>query len=167
MASSSFLRLDRLHVAAPDGTTFQREVVRHPGAVAVLPVVDGAVVLIRQYRAPVDAEVLELPAGKLDVPGEDPEVAAARELQEEIGYLPGRLEPLAAFYTGPGFTDEHMRVYVATGCTPTAARPHGPEERAAEIVHIPVDDLPALIAAGEVADAKTLVGLLAYLRTLS
>ncbi len=141
--------------------------VRHPGAVAVVPVVDGAVVLIRQYRAPVDAALLELPAGKLDVPGEDPEAAAARELEEEIGYRPGSLEPLATFFTGPGFTDEYMRVYVATGCIATPMHPHGPEEQAAEIVHVPVDDLPALIAAGDVADAKTLVGLLAYLRSLS
>lgn len=140
--------------------------VRHPGAVAVVPVVDDAVVLIRQYRAPVDTSLLELPAGKLDVPGEDPEITAARELEEEIGYRPGSLALLATFFTGPGFTDEHMRVYVATGCTPTRRHPHGPEEQAAEIVHVPVGDLPALIAAGDVADAKTLVGLLAYLRSL-
>jgi len=131
--------------------------------VCVVAVVDEAVVLIRQFRAPVDAMMLELPAGKLDIPGEPPERTAARELEEETGYRPGRLELIASFYTGPGFTDEHMRVFLATDCTPTAPHPHGPEEEAAEIVHVPIAELPALAASGEVADAKTLVGLLSLL----
>jgi len=129
--------------------------------------VDGYVVLIRQYRAPVDQMMLELPAGKLDVPGEDPAAAAARELEEEIGYRPGSLEVLATFYTGPGFTDEHMTVYLASNCAEAPSRPHGPEEEAAEIVRVPVVDLPGMIARDEFADAKTLAGLLVYMQMRS
>ncbi len=151
-------------MAAPDGTTFAREVIRHPGAVAMVAETGDGVALIRQYRAPVDEALLELPAGKLDVPGEDPAVAAARELEEEVGLRPGALELLATFYTGPGFTDEHMAIYLATGCEDAPIRPHGPEEEAAEIVHVPAGDLMDLISGGQIADAKTLVGLLLYLQ---
>ena len=146
------------------GPRSPREAVRHPGAVAVVAVVGDDVVLIRQYRAPVDAMVLELPAGKLDVPGEDPALAAGRELEEEIGYRPGTLEPLSSFFTGPGFTDEHMTVYLATDCVAVASNPHGPEEIAAEIVRLRIDELATYIASGEITDAKTLVGLLAFLQ---
>ncbi len=163
IANSGFLRLDRLHVAAPDGTAVRREVVRHPGAVAVVPVVGEDVVLIRQYRAAVDALVLELPAGKLDVPGEPPETTARRELEEEIGYRPGKLEHLGSFYTGPGFTDEHMTLYLASGCTPVAMTPVGIEEQYAEVVRVPTAAVADLVASGEIRDAKTLVGLYAFL----
>lgn len=165
LAQTHFLRLDRLHVLAPTGAAVRREAVRHPGAVAMVPVVGDAIVLLRQYRAPVDAEMLELPAGKLDVDGEDPAAAAERELAEEVGLVPGRLELVAEFYTGPGFTDERMHVFVATDCRPVARSPHGPEEEAAEVVLVPLDDVPEMIAEGRIEDAKTLVGLLALLRS--
>ncbi len=160
---SGFLRLEELDVAAPDGSRLLRHVVRHPGAVAVVAVVGDEVALIRQYRAPVDEYLLELPAGKLDVPGEARAATAARELEEEVGLRPGRLVELASFYTGPGFTDEYMTVFLATECVAVPMAPHGLEEQHAEIVRIPVVDLPALLSSGEVRDAKTLAGLLAYL----
>lgn len=163
LLESSFLRVERLHVRAPDGSTVQREAVRHPGAVAVVVVVDDEVVLIRQYRAPVDAYVLELPAGKLDVAGEDLIPAAIRELEEEVGYRPGKLETLASFWVGPGITDEWTTVFLATECEKVAASPHGPEEEYAEIVRIPVNQLAAMLADDVFADAKTIVGLQAFL----
>lgn len=161
---TGFLHLERLDVEAPDGRRVSREVVRHPGAVAVVPVDGDDVVLIRQYRAPVDETLLELPAGKLDVAGEDPAEAAIRELEEEVGLRPGRLDVLSTFYTGPGFTDEHMTVYLARDCRPVPVTPHGVEEEHAEIVRIPIVDLPGMIADDRLSDAKTLVGLLALLR---
>lgn len=163
VAATSFLRMERVYVAGPGGAAVRRDVVRHPGAVAVVAVVDGAVALIRQYRAAVDADVLEIPAGKLDVVGEDPEEAARRELAEEAGLVPGDLRLLADFWSAPGFTDERMRLYLATDCTPTDRVPHGVEEEVAELVMVPMDDLPAMITTGAVRDAKSLVGLLMVL----
>ena len=153
-----FLRFEELDVATPSGTV-QRIVVRHPGAVAIVAVHDGAVLLIKQYRAAVDAALLEIPAGKLDVSGEAPAAAAARELEEEVGYRPGSLVHVADFYTAPGFTDEHMSLFSATELTAVASAPHGPEEKAAEVVSVSVPDVPAILASGAVRDAKTFIGL--------
>lgn len=159
IASVAFIALEQVHVVAPDGSALTRATVRHPGAVAVVPVIDGSVILIRQYRAPVDTTMLELPAGKLDVDGEPPEETARRELAEEVGYAPGRLELMATFFTTPGFTDEKMWLYLATDLQPAVAAPHGPEEMAAEVVRVPIGELPGLIDSGEIVDGKTLVGL--------
>lgn len=167
IASTDFLRVDRLHVAGPDGTPLTREVVRHPGAVGIVAVVDDAVVLIRQYRAPIDAWVLEIPAGKLDRHGEPPEKAAARELAEEVGLRPGTLERLCHFVTAPGFADEWLTVYLATGCTPVAMAPDGAEEEVAEIVHVPLNEVTGMIADGRIEDAKTIIGLLVHLRAIN
>ena len=153
-----FLRIEELELATPQGPR-RRIAVRHPGAAAVVGVVQGSVVLIRQYRAPVDSDLLEIPAGKLDVDGEPPEVTAGRELEEEAGYRAGRLEHIADFYTAPGFTDEYMRLYHATELTPVTAAPHGPEEEAAEVVELPIGEISGLLASGGVRDAKTLIGL--------
>lgn len=161
--TTGFLRLEEVEVETPNGQMVRRQVVRHPGAVAMVAVVDDAVVLIRQYRAPVDEYVLELPAGKLDIAGEDPAVAAKRELEEEVGLRPNRIEELATFYTGPGFTDEHMTVFLATECAAVALEPHGAEEEYAEIVRVPVAELPHLLASSELRDAKTIAGLYAFL----
>ena len=123
---SSMVELD---VEGPDGAKFRRQVVRHPGAACVVPLLDdGRVVLVRQYRASIDELLLELPAGKLDVAGEAPEAAAARELEEEIGKRAGKLERLARFYNTPGFTDERGILYLATELSDGSAAPHGPEE---------------------------------------
>jgi 8-oxo-dGTP pyrophosphatase MutT (NUDIX family) len=164
VAEVLFLDVAMLTVAAPDGTTFERVAIRHPGAVGIVPLDDeGAVLLIEQYRAPVDETILEIPAGKLDVDGEDPAVAAVRELEEELGYTAGNLEPLMSFYTGPGFTDEVIHLYLGTELTAVPHRPHGVEEEAARLVRIPVDELSGMLAAGRVKDAKTIAGLQALL----
>jgi ADP-ribose pyrophosphatase len=145
---------------APDGSTFERDIVHHPGAVSVVAVIDGAAVLVRQYRAALERDLLEIPAGKRDVENEPPEVAAARELEEEVGLTARTLELLAEFYNSPGFCDEHSFVYLASDLTEVTARPVGVEEQAMSIERVPLEDVPALIAAGEIVDAKTIIGLL-------
>ncbi len=145
----------------PDGDEFEREVVHHPGAVSVVPVLDDAetAVLVRQFRGPIDRVLLEIPAGKLDVDGEAPELAAARELEEEVGWRAGRLEKLAGFYNTPGFCDEWATVYLATALERCASSAQGVEERHMTIEHVALSDVPAMIADGRLLDAKTIIGL--------
>lgn len=146
---------------APDGTTFTRDVVHHPGAVSVVAVDDdGNAVLVRQYRAALDQWILELPAGKLDVHGEDPQVCAARELAEEVGLEAAEWELLAAFHHSPGFCDELGRVYLARGLTEVPDDRQGVEEETMTIERWPVADAARLVADGTVHDAKTCIGLL-------
>lgn len=146
---------------APSGDRFERDLVHHPGAVSVVPLLgDGRVVLVRQYRAPLDRDLLEIPAGKRDVAGEDPLVTAQRELGEEVGLQAGRIELLAEFYNSPGFSDERSYTYLATELTECAPSPDGVEEHAMRIEQVALEDVPALIAAGELRDAKSIIGLL-------
>jgi 8-oxo-dGTP pyrophosphatase MutT (NUDIX family) len=158
---SGFLELAELQVEGPDGESFTRVVVRHPGAVVVVPVEDDRVIMVRQFRAAVGRRLLEVVAGKRDVAGETPEATGARELQEEIGYRPGRLTKLAEFYNSPGFSDEYTHLYCATELVELAG-PRGvtAEERAMRIERVPLSDTEALIAAGELVDAKSIIGLL-------
>ena len=150
---------------APDGTTFERDVVHHPGAVSVVPLLDdGTVLLVRQYRAPVDRFLLEIPAGKRDVSGEPPEVTAHRELEEEVGYRAGRMDKLCEFFNSPGFADEWSHVFLARSLTPCAVDAQGVEEEHMTIEQVPLASVPALIAAGELRDAKTIIGLLLTLQ---
>lgn len=147
--------------AAPDGSEFEREVVRHPGAVSVVPLLDdGTVILVRQYRAPVDRELLEIPAGKCDVAGEDREVTARRELEEEIGMRAGRLHHLCDFLNSPGFCDEASTIFLARGLQPCPTETHGVEEHHMTVEHVALADVPGLIGSGAIADAKTIIGLL-------
>jgi 8-oxo-dGTP pyrophosphatase MutT (NUDIX family) len=146
---------------APDGEEFQRDVVHHPGAVSVVPVHDdGTVTLVRQFRAPLDAELLEVPAGKRDVEGEDVAVTASRELAEEVGLVAGRLELLVEFYNSPGFCDEHSFIFLARDLTECAMQRDGVEEDAMVIEHVRLEDVPSLIASREITDAKTIIGLM-------
>jgi ADP-ribose pyrophosphatase len=145
---------------SPTGVEFHRDLVHHPGAVAVVPVDGDEVVLVRQYRAAVDLDVLEIPAGKRDVPGEDPEVTAHRELAEEVGLRAGRLEKLCEFYNSLGFSDELSHVYLGTDLSEVPNDLQGEEEQHMTVERIRLDDVPALIAAGELVDAKTVIGLL-------
>jgi ADP-ribose pyrophosphatase len=154
-----FLQFDELEVVPPSGRPVTRIVVRHPGAVAVVPIEGDHLMLIRQYRAAVDTELLEIPAGKLDVAGEAPLETARRELEEEMGLRASRFRSLGNFYTTPGFSDELMYLYAAYDLDPVAASPVGPEEEAAQIVAVPLAEVPDLIKAGEVRDAKTLIAL--------
>jgi len=135
-------------------------VVHHPGAVSVVPLLDdGTVVLVRQYRAAVDRDLLEIPAGKRDVAGEAPELTAHRELAEEIGMQAGRLEQLAEFYNSPGFCDEHSFVFLARDLEPCGNSLQGVEEQHMTVEHVALADVPGLIASGELVDAKSIIGL--------
>ena len=147
---------------AADGDTFEREYLRHPGAVAVVALDEqGRAVLVRQFRAAVNRDLLEIPAGLLDVDGEDPEDAARRELEEEIGRTAvGTLEPLVTYLPAAGMADHQVTIYLSRTSTPCDARPHGPEEGVMTIEHLSLDDVPAAIAAGEISDGKSIVGLL-------
>lgn len=145
----------------PDGHRFERELVRHPGAVSVVPLLgDGAtVVLVRQFRAAIGDLLLEIPAGKRDVAGEPPERTAARELEEEVGLRAGRIDELAQFYNSVGFSDEHSWVYLGRDLEPCAAAAQGVEEDHMTVEHVALADVPAMIADGRLRDAKTIIGL--------
>lgn len=150
----------RARFRGPDGTEFERDIVRHPGAVAVVPLHDdGTVTLVRQYRAALDADLWELPAGIRDVVGEDDPATAARELREEVGLVAEDIEHLVTFHNSPGFCDESVAVFLATGLTAVERAPEGAEEEAMTIERLALDEALAMVAAGHITDAKTIIGL--------
>jgi ADP-ribose pyrophosphatase len=166
---AGFLVLDEARIEGSDGEVFTRSIVRHPGAVVVVAVAaDGRVLLVRQYRASVDRELLEVVAGKRDVDGEPPQDTARRELEEEIGHRAGRLVPLCEFYNSPGFTDEHTHLYVALDLTELDG-PRGvtEEEAAMSVEAVDLDDVESLIVSGALVDAKSIIGLLLTRRYLA
>jgi ADP-ribose pyrophosphatase len=132
------------------------------GYVAAVPLLDDGrtVLLVRQYRGPVDQELLEIPAGLRDQPGEPTEVTAERELVEEVGRRAGRLELLAHVHQAAGISDEDGWIYLATDLAEVDHDRQGPEEQAMTIEEVVLDDVPAMIADGRLTDAKTVIGLL-------
>jgi ADP-ribose pyrophosphatase len=153
-------RVDRFHLLDPDDKPFDRFVIRHPGAVTIVPVHDdGTVSLVRQYRAAVDALVLEIPAGTRDKDGEAPEATARRELAEEAGLEAANLDLLLGTWNTPGISDQHTLVYLATGLSSIPARPDGVEEGYMTIETIHLDDIDALVADGSLKDETTVLGL--------
>lgn len=160
----TFLELEAVTLRGPDGMTVRRDVVRHPGGVAVLALDDRKrVVMVRQYRVAFACNVLEIPAGKLDHPGETPHAAAVRELEEEIGYRPVRLESLGRMLPSPGYTDEVIHLYAAEGIVESPdRRPDGVEEQHAEVMRITVERALGMIESGEITDAKTQIALLRW-----
>lgn len=150
--------VDRLSVKLPDGRDAQRDVVRHPGAVAIVALTDdGRICLVRQFRAALGRVTVEIPAGKLD-PGEDPLDCAIRELQEETGMQAERMAFLTTIATGVGFCDELIHIYMATGLHFSESNPD-----ADEFINVDLVNLAELIDAvldGKVEDAKTVVGAL-------
>ena len=150
-------------VALDDGDTAVREYLRHPGGVAIVPVTDGKVILIRQFRIAIERELIELPAGRLE-PDEEPIVCAARELEEETGYRANRLIPLASYFASVGSTNERMYVYLALDLVRTKTNMEA-DERIRQVV-MPLDIVGKKLANQEFEDSKTIIGLreaLAYL----
>jgi ADP-ribose pyrophosphatase len=157
------LRLD--HTRLPDGTTIKREIIEHGGAVAMVPLDDEDYVhLVRQYRPAVDRHLLEIPAGGLE-PGEDPVRSAERELQEEIGMFPGKLEPLGAFYPVPGYSSEVIHLFLARDLRPSTLPGDDDEDIAVE--RVALDELLAQIDQGAIEDGKTIAGVLRVARHLA
>jgi ADP-ribose pyrophosphatase len=138
--------------------TYQREVVHHPGSAVILPAyADGTIALVRQYRHPAVRYLLELPAGTLN-DKEQPEEGAARELEEELGVVAGKMEKLSEFFISPGFLEEKMWLYLATDLTETAQRLE--DDEMIEVVRLPIDQALQMITDGEIEDAKTIIGLM-------
>jgi 8-oxo-dGTP pyrophosphatase MutT (NUDIX family) len=158
--SGSVITVAEGRFEAPDGSTFDRDLVHHPGAVVVVPLVDDhTVLLVRQFRAAIETDLLEIPAGKRDVPGEPTEVTAARELAEEVGRAAGQLDLLAHFHNSPGFSDELTWCYLARDLTVVADDRQGVEEQSMTVEEVKLDDLDELISSGELTDAKSIIGL--------
>ena len=152
-------------IVRADGTTGKRDVVGHPGAIAVLAV-DGAgrLLLVRQWRIPAERGMLEIPAGTLDVHDgvtEDPDLAARRELEEETGQRAATWRKLATFWTAPGFATELMHLYLATDLSGAAGadRLTPDEDERLELSHVAIADAVAMVEAGEINDAKTILGV--------
>lgn len=151
-------------VRLPDGKASTREVVVHPGAVAMVPMPDPEHVLfVRQWRNATGGALLEIPAGTL-APGEEPQACATRELMEEVGYRPGRLTPLCATFLAPGYSSEKIHVFLAEELTPEKLAQD--EDENIEVVSLTWEEIDACIARGEFADAKTLSGLLLARRVI-
>jgi ADP-ribose pyrophosphatase len=153
-------------VRLPNGVTVDLETIRHPGAAAVVPIKDdGTVVLIRQFRHAAGGFIYEIPAGKLS-PGEEPLQCAARELEEEIGYRASSFELLSSIFTAPGFADEVIHVYKATGLT--KGRQQLDRDEVLEVVEMPLHLAIERIQDGTIRDGKTIVGLQAvYIKNVT
>ncbi len=153
------LRVDIVQTVNGRETT--REIVEHSDCVAIVAIdADENILLVNQFRKPVEKELLEIPAGGIDT-GEDPETAVRREMREETGYLPRKVEKLGGFYSAPGYCSEYLYLYLATDLTPSQL--HAEDTESIELVRVPITQIPDLIASGSICDAKSIAGLLTYL----
>ncbi|HOA24602.1 MAG TPA: NUDIX hydrolase [Aggregatilineales bacterium] len=154
-------RVVKLHIETvqlDDGDTYEREVIRHSGAVAILPFdEDGNIYMVRQFRTGAGGDLLELPAGQLE-PGEPPEVCARRELQEEIGMYPEELVELGGFYVAASYTSEFITIFMARGLRESVLP--GDKDERIEIVKMPFEEAVQMAYRNEVYDSKTLIGLM-------
>lgn len=150
-------------VQLDDGTLVQREMIDHHGGVAIVPVLGDSVILIRQFRIATNRIMMEIPAGRLEG-DESPLDRATAELEEEIGYRAGRLELAHTYFSSAGFTNERMHIYLAFDLEKTAQNLEFDER--IELIHLPIRDLEAMLVAGEIEDAKTIIGLRALLAYL-
>jgi ADP-ribose pyrophosphatase len=148
-------------VITVDGRESTREIVEHSPCVAVIAVdTNGDILLVRQFRKAIEKELLEIPAGGID-PGEDPETAVKRECQEEIGYLPGRVERLGGYYSSPGFSTEYLYLYLASELKPS--RLFAEDTPGIETVRVKPQQVLRMIKSAEICDSKSVAGLLYYL----
>lgn len=161
----TLLDVRRDEVSLPNGKTSAREWIKHPGAACIIPVLpDGKIALIKQYRYPVQAEMIELPAGKLD-PGEDPENCARRELEEEIGYIAGKLTFVCNIHPAIGFASEKMWIYLAEDLVKTTENTD--HDEFLEIMPTSLAEAVKMVWDGKITDVKTIIGLLWAERLLS
>lgn len=151
------LQVDQVRL--PNGETASREIVRHPGAVGVIALVEDKLLVVEQYRKPFEKALMEIPAGKLDA-GEEPLVAAARELQEETGYTAGQIRLLHSFYTSPGFADEIIHLYWAEDLVKGEA--HLDEDEFLDCMAITLEEAEQYVAEGRIGDAKTIMAVYAW-----
>jgi len=143
------------------GRETTREIVEHSECVAIVAIdVDDNVLLVSQFRKPVEKELLEIPAGGIE-PGEDPVTTVRRELREEAGYLPGKVERLGGFYSTPGYCTEYLYLYLATDLTPSQLYAEDTED--ITLVRVPISQITSLITSGSICDAKSIAGLLTFL----
>ena len=156
------VRIDSVRTA--DGRRTTREIVEHEPCIAVVPVVGDDVLLIRQYRQATGKELLEIPAGGIEA-GEDPAAAVVREMREETGLKPGKVERLTGFYLSPGFCNEYLHLFLAQDFTPAPLKAE--DTAGIEVVRTPVKEIYDLIASGKIEDAKSIAGLLMYLHLKS
>jgi ADP-ribose pyrophosphatase len=157
------VELDELEMH--NGVRARREILRHPGAVCMVPVdADGRLLLVTQYRHAAGRRLLELPAGTLEK-GERPLDAVARELQEEVDMAPGRVEPLGGFYVAPGYTTEYIHLFLCTDLTPSSL--DGDEDEDIEIERLTVAEALAAIDTGVICDAKSVIGILRWHRSIN
>ena len=153
------LRVDTITKANKETTT--REIVEHADCVAIIPVDDrNNVLMVRQYREAVNKYLLEIPAGGID-PGEEPDGAVRRELQEEIGFNPDKINKIGGFYSAPGYCTEYLHLYIATDLKPS--RLEAEDTAGIETVAVPTSKITTLLASGEICDAKSVAGLLRFL----
>ncbi len=156
---SKIFRVTEDEAADPSGFKIQRSIVRHAGSAVMMAVEAERVLLVKQFRLPAQKELWELPAGKVDE-GETPLEAAKRELIEETGYRADRWEPLIAYYPSPGFVEEKMNLFLATGLTKGTAEPM--EDERIEVRWFGREELREMIHAGQIEDGKTLIGFLLW-----
>jgi len=153
------LRVDTVQM--PGGRETAREIVEHADCVAIVAVdADDSVLLVNQFRKPIEKELLEIPAGGIDG-GEEPETAVRREMREETGYLPGKVERLGGFYSAPGYCSEYLHLYLATYLTLSPL--HAEDTESIKLVRVPISKIPDLITSGDICDAKSIAGLLSFL----
>jgi len=153
------LRIDT--VKLPSGKETTREIVEHENCVAIVALDDADnILLVKQFRKPVEKELLEIPAGGID-PGETPEDAVRREMREETGFLPQKVERLGGFYSSPGFCTEYLHLYLATDLVPKPLKAEDSES--ITLVQVSLKEVTGLIASGAIVDAKSIAGLLAFL----
>lgn len=158
------VKLDKHTVRLPDGEQSYREVVRHPGAVAIVAIdADQQVLMVRQFRLAAGQVMLEIPAGTLE-PGEAPDVCAARELREETGQRPLNLEALGGIFVAPGYTTEYIHIFYTTAFEDAPLQQDADEF--VELVRVPLVEAVDMIDRGEISDAKTITGLLRVARRL-
>ena len=165
--TGQLFRVTVAEVEAPDGDMLQRDIVRHPGAVGVVPLHDDATVtLVNQYRAALDTTLWEIPAGLRDKDGEAAAVTARRELGEETGLAAAHLQHLITFHNSPGATDEAVDIFLATDLSPVPDDRQGIEEQHMTVQRLSLSEAIEQIGDGRITDAKTVIGLLLAQRAL-